>query len=255
MKNRGVLTIPVEKNDDVRKYFDSIAHEYSDQHGNPDQLLKYRVGILKKEASIRESDVILELCCGTGDHIIALAEFTSRGVGIDFSPEMVQVANARILKKEIQGKTICQVDNATRLDSLENESFDKAFCVGSLEHIPDKAAVIEAVFRVLKPSGRFICLTVNGDYLWYTRIAPLLNFSTRHFSSDKFLRRNDIETILSKTLFVQEKIGYWSFVPRGDMPSAIGFIFRFLDLIGRFLRIAQLRGGIFFTLSKLPSAS
>ena len=102
MKNRGVLTIPVERNDDVRKYFDSIAHEYSDQHGNPDHLLKYRVGILKKEALIRVSDVILELCCGTGDHIMVLAEFARRGVGIHFCPRWYEVANTRILKKDFR---------------------------------------------------------------------------------------------------------------------------------------------------------
>jgi ubiquinone/menaquinone biosynthesis C-methylase UbiE len=250
MKNRGVSTIPVERNDDVRKYFDSIAHEYSDQHGNPDQLLKYRTGILKNEALIRESDVILELCCGTGDHILALAEFSGRGVGIDFSPEMVKVANKRILQKELQNKIVCQVDNAVKLDSLKNESFDKAVCVGSLEHIPDKASVIEAVFRVLKPSGRFVCLTVNGDYVWYTKIAPLLNYNTHHFTSDNFLKRRDIETLLGSSFFITEKIGYWSFVPRGDMPYGIGVIFKFLDLMGRFLKIGQLRGGIFFTLRK-----
>ena len=99
MKNRGVLTIPVERNDDVRKYFDSIAHEYIDQHGNPDLLLKYRVGLLKNEALIRDSDVILEICCGTGDHLMALAEFARSGVGVDFSPMMVEVANTRILEK------------------------------------------------------------------------------------------------------------------------------------------------------------
>ena len=250
MKNRGVLTIPVAGNEDVRNYFDGIAHEYSDQHGNPDQLLKYRVGLLKKETLIRESDVILEVCCGPGDHLMALAEFARTGVGIDFSPGMIEVAGSRILKKELHEKIVFRVDNAIRLDSLENESVDKAICVGSLEHIPDKAAVIEAVYRVLKPSGRFVCLTVNGGYFWYTRIAPLLNFNTRHFSSDKFLRRRDIETILSKSLFVQEKIGYWSFVPLGDMPAGIGLIFKFLDLMGRLLKIRQLRGGIFFTIIK-----
>jgi ubiquinone/menaquinone biosynthesis C-methylase UbiE len=251
MKNRGVNTIPVAGNDDVKNYFDSIAHEYSDQHGNPDQLLRYRVDILKKEALIRDSDVILELCCGPGDHIIALAEFARRGVGIDFSAEMVRVATARILQQGLQEKIVCQVDNAVRLDSLKNDSVDKAVCVGSLEHIPDKAAVIEAAFRVLKPSGRFVCLTVNGDYIWYTKIAPLLHYNTRHFSSDNFLCRRDIETMLDKSLFVKEKIGYWSFVPRGDMPAVAGLIFKFLDLLGRLLKTGHLRGGIFFTLRKL----
>ena len=250
MKNKGVITIPVERNDDVRKYFDSIAVEYSDQHGNPDQLLKYRVGLLKKETLIRKSDEILEICCGPGDHIIALADFARRGVGIDFSPEMIQVANKRILKNELPERLVFQVDDATKLDSLDNESFDIVICVGSLEHIPDKTSVIESVYRVLKPSGRFVCLTVNGGYLWYTGIAPILNFNTHHFSSDKFLKIRDVEAMLSKSLFVRKRIGYWSFVPRGDMPSGIGLIFNFLDGVGRFLKIGQLRGGIFFTIIK-----
>jgi ubiquinone/menaquinone biosynthesis C-methylase UbiE len=250
MKNRGVLTIPVERNEDVRKYFDSIAYEYIDQHGNPDQLLKYRIDILKKEALITGNDVVLELCCGTGDHIMALAEIAGGGVGIDFSPNMVEVANTRIIKRGLLGKVACQVDDATGLNTLASDSFDKVICVGSLEHIPDKKAVIEAVFRVLKPSGIFACLTVHGGYLWYTKIAPFLHFNTHHFSSDIFLRRSDIETLLDESLFVQKRIGYWSFVPRGDMPPGIGHIFKFLDLLGRYFKVGKLRGGIFFTVIK-----
>src|SRR6266702_3643553 len=107
MKYRGVISTQVERTEDVQEFFDGIAHEYADQHGNPDKLLKYRLNILKKEAFIRDTDVILELCCGTGDHLMALAEVAARAVGIDLSPKMVEVANTRIVQSKLDGKTEC----------------------------------------------------------------------------------------------------------------------------------------------------
>jgi ubiquinone/menaquinone biosynthesis C-methylase UbiE len=59
------------------------------------------------------------------------------------------------------------VDLAEQLGSVADASIDVAFSVGALEHMLDKGHVIANVFRVLRPGGRFICLTPTGHYPWY----------------------------------------------------------------------------------------
>jgi SAM-dependent methyltransferase len=66
-------------------------------------------------------------------------------VGVDDSPEMVAAAKARGLDARL-------VDAATM--GFEGE-FDAAFSNAALHWMLDKDAVAEAVFRALRPGGRF----------------------------------------------------------------------------------------------------
>ena len=88
------------------------------------------------------------------------------------------------------------VDMAERLDSVADASVDVVFSVGALEHMLDKGRVVANVFRVLKPGGRFICLTPNGQYLWYRWLASLCGLETRHLSTDWYLSRGQLDHLL-----------------------------------------------------------
>jgi len=57
------------------------------------------------------------------------------------------------------------VDKGEQLGCVADASMDTVFCLGALEHMLDKSAVCRSVFRVLKPGGRFICLTPDGHYI------------------------------------------------------------------------------------------
>lgn len=247
-KPYGVRTKDVKKPDDIRSFFDDIARDYTDMHGNPGRLLRYRSKLLIREACLQGNETLVEIGCGTGDHILGVGKEVQKRIGVDFSPEMIRRANTRILGTELTSSISFQVDDATRLKTISDSSVDVVFCVGSLEHIPDKAAVFASVNRVLKPGGRFICLTVNGGYLWYHTIAPLLRYNTHHLSTDQFLIRNDIIQLASEAGFKSQRIGYWSFIPCGDMPPLAEFLFRMLDMAGRLFRVASFRGGISFTI-------
>ena len=69
-----------------------------------------------------------------------------------------------------------KVDDAEKLKAIADESIDLAICIGALEHMLDKRAVLASTYRVLKFGGRFICLTLPADYVWYQAIVPLLGF-------------------------------------------------------------------------------
>ena len=94
-------------------------------------------------------------------------------VGTDVSAAMVEVAS-RLAEAINAGPNVSfRVDPAEELGTVADASVDVVICVGSLEHIPDKARVLSQVRRVLVPGGRFVCLTPNGDYGWYRHAAPV----------------------------------------------------------------------------------
>jgi demethylmenaquinone methyltransferase/2-methoxy-6-polyprenyl-1,4-benzoquinol methylase len=68
---------------------------------------------------------IIDLCCGTGDVVVQLAESAKRKIsvtGYDFNSEMLEYAKAKVLKKNINGIDFIQGDAANM--PFEKDSFD-----------------------------------------------------------------------------------------------------------------------------------
>lgn len=241
---RKLVTTPVQNTADVRDFFDNCARAYREQHGPPGRLLKYRISLIRQYAKPGSDDMVLDLGCGNGHHLFALAGEIGRGVGIDLSPAMIEVAQERLRDSPWQDKLSFLSDNGERLSTLAEGSIDLAICVGALEHMLNKAAVLANAHRILKPGGRLFCLTINGGYLWYQALAPLLGLETKHLSTDKFLRHDELIHLLTESGFCRIQVGYWTFIPKGDMPSIVAFICEGMDIIGRIFRIDSLRGGM-----------
>ena len=231
---------------DIERFFDQAAADYREAHGSGEELLRYRLELIASMMRLRPGDRVLELGCGPGNHLLPLAGSFASALGTDLSAEMIRIATQRCHEQRLQGKVSFAVANAQALDGIADASFDAAFCVGAFEHMPDKAAVLRSVARVLRPGGRFGCLTPNGDWPWYRHIAPRLGLATTRLSTDHFVNAAEVRALLAEAGFAQARIGHWTFVPRGDMPGGWARAMQWLDGAGRVLRIGRLRGGLTF---------
>jgi 2-polyprenyl-6-hydroxyphenyl methylase/3-demethylubiquinone-9 3-methyltransferase len=100
------------------------------------------------------------------------------------------------------------------------------------------------IYRVLKFGGRFVCLTLHGNYVWYRALAPLLGFATKHLSSDRMLNREELLVLLQRAGFRNIQFVPWTFVPKGDVPATLALLLTVLDSIGAHARLNSLRGGL-----------
>jgi 2-polyprenyl-6-hydroxyphenyl methylase/3-demethylubiquinone-9 3-methyltransferase len=246
----ALRTTPVHGADDIRAFFDRLAPSYRDCHGRADQLLRYRLGVIERLLGGAERGFLVEIGCGTGLHLFALAESFRRAHGTDLSPGMIRQAERLRRVHPAAGRITFSVDPAESLASVGDGEADVALCVGALEHIPDPAAALRQVRRVLRPSGAFVCLTPNADYLWYARLAPWLGLPTRHLSTDRFLRRAELEPLLAAAGLKAEAVDYWTFIPRGDLPGWLALLLDMLDAAGRLLRVPGWRGGLCFRVAR-----
>ncbi len=238
-------TTEVHGPNDVRAFFDRLAPLYRDCHGPADRLLRYRLGIIDGLLEGAERDYLLEIGCGTGLHLLALAEGFRRLRGVDLSLGMIERAERSRREHPLRDRIRFGVDAAETLASVGDGEADAVLCVGAFEHMPDKPAVLRQVRRALKPGGAFLCLTPNADWVWYAAIAPRLGLPVTHLSSDRFVGRHELTSLLEASGLKPEAVGHWTFIPRGDMPRGWAHLLAGLDLAGRMFRCSWLRGGLY----------
>jgi ubiquinone/menaquinone biosynthesis C-methylase UbiE len=241
----GVVTTPSCSTTDIRSFFDQCASTgFPEEHGDPQQLLEYRLSLVRSLAQPGPSDVMLDLGCGNGHHLLALGPEVARGIGIDVSPGMIGLARARLRNSPCKANLAFEVDNAEELKGIADQSVDLAICIGAFEHMLDKRAVLASIYRVLKFGGRFFCLTLHADYVWYRTMASQLGVATKHLSSDRMLTRDEFFALLHQAGFRRIRSAPWTFIPKGDVPALIALLLTVLDSIGRLARLNSLRGGV-----------
>lgn len=229
---------PAATTADLRAFFNTLAADPTDRHGPPRTLLANRLRILNRHAQFTPSDLVLDIGCGDGAHLRALVDRIDRGIGIDLSPRMITTARQQTTHPDLS----FHVDDAERLTTIPSSTVDKVLCVGMLEHVLRPSRVLRQVNRVLTPGGRFVALTLNGAYWWY-RLADSLALPTRHLTTDHRLEPEQGKRLLQRNGLFAE-IGFWSFVPTGDLPTPLSALCHALDRLGQRTALSQLRGGL-----------
>ncbi|MEZ5960909.1 MAG: class I SAM-dependent methyltransferase [Hyphomonadaceae bacterium] len=106
---------------------------------------------------LKDTDVAIELGCGTGTTALKLAPSVARLVATDISAEMIAIAREKAAAENCANVefAVATPDAAPYPDA----SFDAAMAFNLLHLIEDRAATLRGVHRLLKPGGLFISKT------------------------------------------------------------------------------------------------
>ena len=119
--------------------------------------IRWRHMIAKRAAAM--GDRVLDVATGTGDVALAIHDAGAREViGLDFSPVMIGAAQTKAHERNASVDFL--VGDAMRLP-FPDGSFDACTVSFGLRNMPDYAAAIAEMTRVLRPGGRFICLEMT----------------------------------------------------------------------------------------------
>ena len=154
MTLRSSLATPEGKRRYVRRLFATIADRYDFitialSYGQ-DRRWKRRLIAL---AQLGPADRVLDLACGTGDLLFAAAERARSAVGLDITFRMLQLARGKRSVPVVAGDMLALPFPAA--------SFTVVTTGYGLRNVPDLAASIAEIGRVLAPGGRLLSLDFN----------------------------------------------------------------------------------------------
>lgn len=160
----------------VREMFTQIAPRYDLLNHllslQLDRLWRARTARILKPILIRRDAKVLDLCCGTGDLALSLANAgQARIIGADFAHPMLVQAN----QKSAQRAAFLEAD-ALHLPFADN-SFDLLTAAFGFRNLANYEDGLREMFRLLKPGGTLAILEfteppdgpVGALYRWYFR--------------------------------------------------------------------------------------
>ena len=181
--------------------YDHLAAEYA-------QNRRVHPGVLQglvRGGALGAGSRVLEVGCGTGNYLAALAALTDCcACGVDPSAEMLAYARAQAQDCRFalgrQGSHAGCPQPAWVPGRAENlpfpdRSFDLAFSVDVIHHVTDRATAFHEAYRVLRPGGR-VCTVTDSESIIRARV-PLAAYFPETVNAD-LARYPRVEALLSR---------------------------------------------------------
>ncbi|WP_409270477.1 demethylmenaquinone methyltransferase [Neobacillus sp. SCS-31] len=172
------------KEERVHSVFESIYDNYDKMNSviSFKQHIAWRKDTMKR-MNVRPGSKALDLCCGTADWTIALAEAVGKDgevIGLDFSKNMLKIGQQKIDSLNLPQATLIH-GNAMELPFPDN-AFDYVTIGFGLRNVPDYMQVLKEMHRVVKPGGLAVCLETSQPtmpvyrqlyFFYFKHIMPL----------------------------------------------------------------------------------
>ncbi|MGO4494539.1 demethylmenaquinone methyltransferase [Paenibacillus sp. 2RAB27] len=173
------------KEEFVHGVFESIAPKY-DLMNNIISFNRHKAWrkFAMKKMNVQPGATAIDLCCGTCDWTISLAQASRTGkmVGLDFSQNMLDIGAEKIKQQHLDQQVELIQGNAMSLP-FDDNTFDFATIGFALRNVPDLEQVIREMQRVVKPGGLVVSLELSKPtwqpfksiyYVYFRHIMPFL---------------------------------------------------------------------------------
>jgi len=151
------------KEERVHNVFEKIYDNYDKMNSviSFKQHIRWRKDTMKK-MNVQPGSKALDVCCGTADWTIALADAVGPSgevTGLDFSQNMLKIGQEKVDQLHLKQVNLVH-GNAMELPFADN-TFDYATIGFGLRNVPDYMQVLKEMHRVIKPGGLAVCLETS----------------------------------------------------------------------------------------------
>lgn len=151
------------KEERVHHVFEKISDKYDTMNSviSFQQHLRWRKDTMKR-MNVKAGAKALDVCCGTADWSIAMAEAVGENgevFGLDFSKNMLKIGEQKVKERNHKNITLIH-GNAMELP-FPDHTFDYVTIGFGLRNVPDYMQVLKEMRRVVKPGGIVVCLETS----------------------------------------------------------------------------------------------
>lgn len=147
---------------------------------------------------------VADVGCGGGLLSEALAKAGARVTGIDLGDKVIEIARLHMHESRLETPNLdidYRVQSSADLAAAEPESFDAVCCMELIEHVPDPAALVGDLARMVKPGGVVVMSTLNrtpaafgAAILGAEYITRMLPRGTHHYA--QFLKPSELGRLM-----------------------------------------------------------
>lgn len=143
---------------DDAKFWNRMAERYARQPvANPDA---FERKIEATRALITPQSVVLDIGCGTGSLALRLAPGACEVHGLDFSSEMVRIANDKARAQQVGNAHFHAGPFDDSFNAFADGQLDGVCAYSVLHLLTERSAALQRIRRLLKPGGFFVSSTV-----------------------------------------------------------------------------------------------
>jgi tRNA (uracil-5-)-methyltransferase TRM9 len=162
--------------------------------------------------SIKNNEVVADIGCGNGRHLLVCAENCSHVIGVDISLKLLKIVKNKLTNKNIVNASLIHADVVEL--PLANNSLNTVLFVASLHNIKGKEhrhRALKEIARVLKPKGiALISVWSRWQRKYWRYFMKQFIIRSREFGDiDVFWRQHNLNVprfyhLFSKEEFAQE---------------------------------------------------
>lgn len=176
--------------------------------------------VAMKQLHVKRGAFAIDVCCGTGDWTIALAEAVGPAghvVGLDFSEKMLEIARKKVISAGFQDRVTLVQGDAMHLP-YDDRTFDVATIGFGLRNVPDANQVLRELYSVIVPGALAACLETSqptqpvvklGWQAYFNLVPKMAKLAVNKEKEYAYLQKTTAEFVSAEKL--------------ADMFSAAGF--------------------------------
>lgn len=170
---------------ETQQYWDDLASTFDNEpdHGLRDPIIRETWIAFLRTRLPQTNATVLDIGCGTGSLSVVLAGLGHKVTGIDLSPSMISLAQA---KAATQGFQIEFHVMDAAFPQFSNQQFDTIICRHLLWALPEPVRVLQRWSKLLKRKGRLILIEgfwVTGAGLHAHEVIKMLPASFTNISN------------------------------------------------------------------------
>jgi alkylated DNA repair protein alkB family protein 8 len=133
------------------KTWDTIAKSFDSTRNKP---WKQCIDFIQ---TLSKNDIVADIGCGNGRHLIPAAYICKKVFGLDLSKELLRIVKNKLITNKIKNTTLIH-SNIVQLP-IKKESVDSVLFIATLHNIQDRERRIQSlkeINRILKKNGKAI---------------------------------------------------------------------------------------------------